>query len=88
METTSGEEVFAFIAAAAAGTRNDDTQKEKGGTRNNRASHEETEESSRDTSHGTRSTQERTGTIDRTPAEHTQQLWTLVKRNLGQSVTS
>ena len=30
METTSGEEVFAFIAAAAAGTGNDDHQKEKG----------------------------------------------------------
>ena len=30
METTSGEEVFAFIAAAAAGTGNDDLQKENG----------------------------------------------------------
>ena len=30
MEATSGEEVFAFIAAAAAGTGNDDHQKEKG----------------------------------------------------------
>ena len=29
METTSGEEVFAFIAAAAAGTGNDDAQKER-----------------------------------------------------------
>ena len=28
METTSGEEVFSFIAAAAAGTRNDDHQME------------------------------------------------------------
>ena len=30
METTSGEEVFAFIAATAAGTGNGDHQKEKG----------------------------------------------------------
>ena len=30
METTSGEEVFAFIAGAAAGTENDDPQTNKG----------------------------------------------------------
>ena len=52
------------------------------GTRNNRASHEETEESHWNTSDGSRSNQERVGTIDTTLAEHIQQLWDSVKTRL------
>ena len=88
METTSGEEVFAFIAAAAAGTGNDDHQKEKGVQETIEPATKKQRNHHGITSHGSRSIQERVGTIDTTLAEHTQQLRALFKRNFGQSVTS
>ena len=88
METTSGEEVFAFIAAAAAGTGNDDHQKEKGvqdtiepATKEQRnhpeSHHTEAEVSKKELELLTRHLQ-----------SSTQQLRALFKRNFGQSVTS
>ena len=72
METTSGEEVFAFIAAAAAGTGNDDRQKEKGVQEPTEPATKKQRNHPESHLHGSRSIQERIGTIDTTPAEHTQ----------------
>ena len=86
METTSGEEVFAFIAAAAGTGKKDDHQMEVDVQETGEPA--STKQRSHPESHEAESLQGRVGNLDTTLTEHTQQLRTLLKQDTGQSIAS